>query len=281
MTARNCFGWVGLLLVAVRGFTADRTGPPTKGPSREAIDAFDEHSRAAESRLQKQLQGEDGFLWANTAERRAIVRKGGVSCQPGVPHGEVRISHGLIHDWVGAVYIPHATVNEVLALVQDYDNHKNVYKPEVIDSKTLSRQGDDFKIRLRLLKKKVLTVVLETEHEVHYERLDPVWWRSRSYSTRIAEVENYGEPRERERPPGQDRGFLWRLNSYWTFRERDGGTYVECEAISLTRSVPAALRWLIDPIVQSLARESLVHTLQGTQAAVLKSKTDSARVSGS
>ena len=273
--------WVALLGLLASGLQGDQAASPTKGPLPEAVQAFEEHIRATESRLRAQLRGDEGFLWANTPERRQRVRQGAVICEPGSRNGEIKIPHGLIHDWVASVFIPNAGVDEVLSLIEDYDNHKNIYKPEVIDSKTIERRGDDFKVRMRLLKKKVITVVLETEHEAHYERLDPHWWRSYSYSTRIAEIENYGEPRERERPAGQDRGFLWRLNSYWAIRERDGGAYVECEAISLTRSVPAALGWLIDPIVRSLAKDSLVNTLRGTQAAVLKSKSNPAWPPGS
>jgi hypothetical protein len=147
--------------------------------------------------------------------------------------------------------------------LEDYDNHKRIYQPEVVDSKLLSRNGNDFKIFMRLLKRKILTVVLNTYHDVHYTQLDPQRWYSRSYSTRIAEVEGGSEL-----PPGQDHGFLWRLNSYWRFEERDGGVYVECEAISLTRNVPRGLGWLVNPIIRSLPRESLANTLRATRDAM-------------
>ena len=130
---------------------------------------------------------------------------------------------GLVHDWVGSVFIPGATVEQTLALVQDYNRHKNIYKPEVVDSRILSHEGNDFRIYLRLLKKKVITVQLNTEHEVKYIQLAPKRWRSISRTTKIAEVENAGKPNEREKPPGTGEGFLWRLNSYWRFEERDGG----------------------------------------------------------
>ena len=120
---------------------------------------------------------------------------------------------------------------------------------------------------LRLLKRKVLTVVLNTGHEVHYRQLGPLRWRSVAYGTRIAEVRDPGKPQEQELPPGTGHGFLWRLNSYWTFQERDGGTYVECEAISLSRDVPKSLAWLIEPIVRKLPRESLENTLRATRRA--------------
>jgi len=109
-------------------------------------------------------------------------------------------------------------------------------------------------------------VVLNTEHDARYFPLDATRCYSRSCATRIAEVEHPGTPEERELPPGNDQGFLWRLNSYWRFEERDGGVYVECEAISLTRPVPAGLGWLIEPFIKNLPRESLANTLRETRA---------------
>jgi hypothetical protein len=155
-------------------------------------------------------------------------------------------------------------------MVQDYDRHKDLFQPEVVDSRVLSRHENDFKIYLRLLKKKVITVVLNTEHEVTYTPLGKTRARSVSRSTRIAEVENPGKPNERELPPGTGQGFLWRLNSYWRFEERDGGTWVECEAISLTRDIPTGLNWIVQPIIRDLPKESLENTLSSTRAALVK-----------
>ena len=83
-------------------------------------------------------------------------------------------------------------------------------------------------------------------------------------------IENPGKPGEREKPPGTGEGFLWRLNSYWLFEERDGGTFVECQAISLTRDVPTGLGWIIEPIIRNLPKESLENTLRATRAALTK-----------
>jgi hypothetical protein len=180
------------------------------------------------------------------------------------------VPSGLIHDWVGAVFIPGTTVKQTLALIQDYDNHKNIYKPEVIDSVLKSHQGNDFKIYLRLLKKKIITVVLDTDHDVHYLPVDRARWFCRSHTTRISEVEDAGSPKERVLPPDTGYGFLWRLYSYWRFRENDSGVYAECRAISLTRDVPVGLGWIIEPIIQNLPRESLINTLEATRRALLR-----------
>jgi hypothetical protein len=235
------------------------------------VAAFDSYIRGTEARIDGQVRGTRAFLWADESpERVRRIRAGEVLSEPWRDQAEMPVPGGLIHDWIGAVFIPGASLAGTIRLVQDYDHHRNLYKPEVIDSKLLGRQGDDFKVYLRLLKKKILTVVLDTEHDARFFPLDARRCYSRSYSTRIAEVADAGKPGERELEPGHDHGFLWRLYSYWRFEERDGGVYVECEAVSLTRNVPAGLGWLIEPIIRNLPRESLARTLSGTRAALTR-----------
>ena len=249
---------------------ADPEAPFVGGPPPETLRAFNAYARLTESRLDALVQDSDGFLWADTAGRRARLRQAGVICEPRNSKGDVKVARGLIHDWVGAAFIPGTTVGTVLELIQDYDNHRNTFRPDVIDSRLVQRNGGDFKVRLRLFKRKVVTVVLDTDYDVRYLPLTGRDWQSRSYSTRIVEIADAWGPRERERPPHQDHGYLWRLNSYWLFRERDGGVYVECEAVSLSRGVPPALAWLIDPIIRSLPKDALENTLRATRTLVLK-----------
>ena len=234
----------------------------------ETLAAFDKYIRLKEARLE-QLPAGGKFLWADASpDRNRQLRDGVILAEPASDQREVKVPDGLIHDWVGAIFIPGTTVDKTIALVQDYSNHRNVYQPEVIDSRILTHSGDDFRVYLRLKKKKVLTVVLNTEHDVHYIRLDRERWRSRSYSTHIGEVENAGKPDEHELPAGKDHGFLWRLHSYWRFEERDGGVYVECEPVLTLEGdgQPSGLGWLIEPIIRKLPRESLVNTLLAMRA---------------
>ncbi len=237
---------------------------------RETLSAFERYVKQAEPGIELEVTRGDGFLFTTTPERRASLRAGSILTESRIRRGELRVPSGLIQDWAGAVFIRGVSVGQVIDLVEAYDRHKEFYQPEVLESRLLARDGNDFRVRLRLLKKKVLTVVLDTEHEVHYEQRDEKRWWSRSRSTRIREIENPGSRSERALPPDTGNGFLWRLNSYWTFQERDGGTYVECEAISLTRDVPAPLRLVINDIVRRLPRESLANTLRNTRAAVLR-----------
>jgi hypothetical protein len=234
----------------------------------QTVMAFEAFVREAEAGMEQTLKG-TSFLWSDaTAERAKQVGGGQVVAQFWSGKGPAKVPDGLIHDWIGTAFVPGTTVGDTLALVQDYDNHKNIYQPEVIASKLISRRENDFQIYLRLLKKKILTVVLDTDHDVQYRSLDRKRWTCRSYTTRIAEVENAGTPQESVLPPDTGFGFLWRLYSYWRFQERDGGVYVECRAISLTRDVPFGLGWVIEPIIQKLPKESLVNTLLATRMAL-------------
>jgi hypothetical protein len=235
----------------------------------ETVEAFDRYVRDAEAGMEHTLSGSAPFLWSDgSPERAQQIRQGKILAERWSGKEPVKIADGLIHDWIGAAFTPGTTVTAALALVQDYDNHKSIYKPQVIDSKLISHQDNDFQISLRLLKKKIITVVLDTDHNVHYRCLDVARWFCRSYTTRIAEVEHAGKADEKVLPPDSGYGFMWRLDSYWRFQERDGGVYVECRAISLTRDVPKGLGWIIEPIVRKLPAESLIHTLTATRQAL-------------
>jgi hypothetical protein len=203
-----------------------------------------------------------------TPERAQKVLTGKIVAQFWSGRGPVKVPSGLIHDWIAAAFVPDTAIQGIFAAIQDYDNHKNIYKPEVVDSKLVKREGDDFQIYLRLLKKKIITVVLDTDHEVHYRPVDRTRWVCCSYTTRIAEVKNAGSHDERVLRPDTGSGFLWRLYSYWRFEERDAGVVVECRAISLTRDVPLGLGWAIEPIIQKLPEESLINTLEATRLAL-------------
>ena len=214
------------------------------------------------------------FLWIDRlpapeqASRRNELRQGSLLIERVTTTDggkEISIPDGLVHHWIGLVFVPGATVDSAVALLQDYDRHAEIYKPAVARSKLLARDGDTFRVYLRFFQKKVITVVVNSEHEARFSREGRDRARSRIYSTRIAEVENPDTPGEREKPVGQDGGYLWRLYTYWRFLERDGGTYVQCESITLTRGIPVGFGWLIRPFITSIPRESLEFTLTTTR----------------
>ncbi len=240
--------------------------------------AFDRYVQATQARIDGELKRPGAFLFFEglPASRRKEVeeslRQGGVYIERlttlDAAGGPIEIPDGLAHHWIGAVFVPGATVSEAIALAEDYDHHQDYYQPEVVRSKLIRRDGNDFKIYYRLRKHKVITVTLDTTHDVQYFPVDDAHWHSRSVSLRIAEVENAGKPDEREKPVGEDGGFLWRLDSWWRYEGKDGGVYIESEAVSLTRDIPAGLGWLIRPFVTSIPRESLEMTLENTRSAL-------------
>jgi len=214
------------------------------------VDALAEAPRAEAYR---KLQG--GQVWIE----RVQIRDAGAI---------VECPDGMIHHWVGLVFVPGAKLGDVLAVLEDYNQHAVYYAPDVERSKTESRDGDHFRVFLRFRRRKVITVVLNTEHEVRYFHDSDTRAHSRSSAVRVAEVENPGKNDEREKTPGEDDGFLWRMETWWRIIEGDGGVYVQSEVVSLTRDIPTGLGWLIRPFVTSVPRESLTFTLQATRKAV-------------
>jgi hypothetical protein len=237
----------------------------------ETVRAFDRYIELTEQRLQQDLNAEH-FLWLDShAQERSKVRNGEMIILPRkvTDKGtEIHIPSGLVQDWYGAIFIPGATIAQVRAVMQDYPNYQNVYRPEVTESRLVSHQGDDYEVFLRLFKKHVLTVVLNTAYRVHYGELDPRRMYIASKSTRIAEVKDAKKSNAEEEPVGNDNGFLWRLNSYWRFEEAEGGVFAECEAVSLSRDIPFGLGWMIKTFVEKFPKESMVNTLKGTKKAV-------------
>jgi hypothetical protein len=180
----------------------------------------------------------------------------------------IPIPGGLVHHWAGVIFMPGTNLSQVLAVLQDYDNHKNVYKPEVRRSKLLEHSRNEFKIYLQFYRKSIVTVVINANFDVHYTISGPTRALCQSYSTRIAEVENPDRPNEHELPIGNDHGYLWRLDNYWRIEEKDGGTYLQVESVGLSRTIPAILAWLINPLVRNIPRSVLSNLLNATCRAV-------------
>jgi hypothetical protein len=233
-------------------------------PSRETLAAWERVVALTEARIAREVSSSRGFLttdFLEADEREAVSRafqKGEVFTAK-LPVGEP-VPDGMAHHWLGAVFVPDAEVDEVVSWLQEYDEHDRRFG-YVEESRLLSREEDRFEIFLRLRRKKIVTVHYATEHEVVYRHHRPGRYSSVSRALRIAELEDAGTPDEREKPPGSDRGFLWRLHTYWRFQQLDSGVVVECETLSLSRGIPAALRFFIGPLLDSVPRETLEATL--------------------
>jgi hypothetical protein len=236
---------------------------------QDTVAAFDRYARATERRL-----ATGPFLWFEAgpeAQRRAAgdaLRRGELLIEPVKTSDngkEIEIPDGIVHHWVGVVFAKGVTLDRAVALLQDYDRHATIYSPNVAGSKLIRRDGDQFTVFLRFFMKKVITVVVDSEHDARFTRHGADRVSSRIVSTRITQVEDPGTPKERTLPVGHDGGYLWRLNSYWRFEQRDGGVYIQCESITLTRQIPFFARMIVRPFVNDIPRETLTFTLDSTR----------------
>ncbi len=275
--------WTGVSIVVLGAASA--AAAPAGGAALAAelkpktVAAFDAYVKLAEARIQDEVRRPETFLYLDTldqASRRnaeAAVRRGEIvieAIKAPARGRQVSIPDGRVHHWLGVGFLPGVRLEQAVKLLQDYDRHAEIYTPAVQRSKVLERDGNRFRVFLRFYQKKIIAVTVNSEHDAEFFQPAPDRAHSRIRSTRIAEVEEAGTAREREKPVGQDGGYLWRLNTYWRFLERDAGTYIQCESITLTRDIPFGFGWLVGPFVTSIPRESLTFTMERTREALTR-----------
>jgi hypothetical protein len=268
---------VAFALNQVAVLNALAAGPALPKLKADTQEAFDFYVKRVEARNEDELKGGTALLWVDglpeeqRAEAYAGLKRGEVKMQKLEildNNRPVACRGGMIHHWTGLVFVPGSKLEDVLSVLEDYDQHSVYYAPDVERSKIESREGDHFRVFLRFRRHKVITVVLNTEHEVQYFHDAAGKAHSRSSAVRIAEVENPGKPDEREKAPGDDGGYMWRMETWWRMEERDGGVYVQSEVASLTRDIPTGFGWMIKPFVTGIPKETLTFTLEATRKAV-------------
>jgi hypothetical protein len=176
----------------------------------------------------------------------------------------------LLHHWRGTAFIPGAHAADFEHLLRDFPAYPRVYAPQVVSARTLSTKGDRMQALMRVRQKHVLTVVLDTTYDVTFARLDPARGFSISHGTHVSEIADAGAAKERALSATEQHGFLWRIDTYWSWAEQDGGLYIQIESATLTRGIPRGLGWAIAPFIQSIPRESLEFTLRSTAAALAR-----------
>lgn len=197
--------------------------------------------------------------WRERARRGEVAMRQVERASPGA--SEIDVPDGKIHHWAGAIFVPGLTVDQLLRRLSEEAGREADGYEDVIASKLLSRNGDVYRVYMKLRRTKLVTVTYNTEHSVVYRRLGNGRASARSVATRIAELAGAGTPNEREKPVGSDSGFLWRLNAYWRYEAADGGVLIECESVSLSRGVPLIFRPFVTGTVERIARDSLDRTL--------------------
>lgn len=237
---------------------------------RDTLSAWEVYVESATAEMQECLRADRPFLKLDEDQDSiSKVRNGEIIVLHNGSKGLRNVASGLIHDWSGAAFIAGATLKQVFSITRDYDHYKDFYRPNVVDSRTLFSGLAESRFSMILMNKSaVVNVAIDGDYHCLFFRVDERRWYSISETTRMREIENYGAPNQRELTDGQGKGLIWRLFSIARFEERDGGVYVELEAIALSRGIPGSLRWLIEPLVNRVSRNSLMMSLRQTRDAV-------------
>lgn len=236
----------------------------------ETVKAWEGYVQAVNIRIRDRANTGTAFLWMDESrDRLAKVRGGDIVVSAAGRNTPKEVPSGLIHHWIGAAFIPRVTLDQVLAVVRDYGRYRDFYRPAVIDSKPVSLSDAEDRFSIVLANKALFSKgVLDSDYKSSQFRVDECRRYTIAQTTRIQEVADYGAAGQHTLPADEGTGLIWRLFGVMRFEERDGGVYIEIEAIALSRDIPASLRWLIDPIVRRVAKSALINSLQQTRDAV-------------
>lgn len=212
--------------------------------------------------IERKPPAERARIMAMLSRGEVFVERGDAPREGGV---ELSVGGGSINHWRGTVLVPHVTLDALLKVLQEpqTDKHK---QEDVLSSRVVNRDGDTQKVYLRLKRTKFVTVIYDTEYDVQYKRVGTDRAYSNSVSTKVVEIENAGTPKERALPEGNDHGYMWRLNSYWRYKQVGDGVVVQIESLTLSRDLPAIIGPLIRPIVTGIAKETMARSLASVRA---------------
>ena len=236
-------------------------------PTTAAVSAFNSYSKTVELRLAQQHRSPKDFLASVGSDPKSIemrLRQGELIVERVTPSADGDLNGAMLHHWRGTAFAPGAKAADFERLIRDFNAYPQHFAPQVVQARALSQD----QVWMRVRQRHVITVVMDTTYDVSFGRLDVQHGYSISKSTRIEEIGSPGSRDEHALSGRDEHGFLWRLNTYWSYEERDGGLYLQIEAVSLTRAIPRGLRWAIGPYVESIPRESLEFTLRSACNAI-------------
>jgi hypothetical protein len=267
MTRRISGFGMGIVLLAFGSGSAPRFCRGDQ-PAPAAVAAFEAYARAVEGQLETQHQSADGFLGTALDDfgNRERLRGGQLIVEQLTPRAGAALPGAMLHHWRATAFAPGSTAEDFDRLMRDFAAWPRVYAPEVLQARVLAQQDVRYQVAMRVRQRHVLTVTMDTSYDVTFGRLDGQHRFSASRSTKISELDGNGHALS----AADEHGYLWRQNTYWSAVERDGGVYLQIESVSLTRSIPTGLAWLIGPFVESVPRESLEFTLRATRNALLQ-----------
>jgi hypothetical protein len=236
----------------------------------ETVAAWDGDLETAKANLLERIRPGGCFLWTlENPDRAARVRAGEIVVAPAPGPNPKKVPGGLIHHWVGAMFLPDFTIEQVLEVTRDYDRYTDYYQPSVLESKTIAHDDANDRFSMQIMNKAFfLKTAMDADYQATYVRLDAKRVYSISRTTRLQEIEEYGQVGEHRVPEGEGSGYIWKLFSIARFEQREAGVFVELEAIALSREIPVAARFFVDPIVRRVSRNSLLISLRQTQEAL-------------
>lgn len=233
----------------------------------EAAAAFERYVRAVEERRGKEARDTQRFLsvdFRSPEEARAVrarLRRGEIVVEPAGSDALPEIPSGRVHHWRGYVFVPGVTVDGLVAAIDAAAASGESWQEDVLRTRLLHRTPEGYVVFLKLRREELVTALYNTEHVVTHSRDPHGRLTTRSVSRRIAEIEERDAGAEREKPMGDDRGFLWRMNAWWRYEAAPAGVIVELESVTLSRDVPWGIRPLAEPVIRRIARESMTRTL--------------------
>jgi ribosome-associated toxin RatA of RatAB toxin-antitoxin module len=248
--------------------------PPLIGePPAAAVSAFDSYTQKVESRLSRQHRSPDSFLAPPTSDpgnAESRLRRGEMIIERLTPSTGADFHGALLHHWRGTAFAPAGKAPDFERLLRDFNSYPQHFSPEVLQARVLEHNGDRMLASMRVRQRHTITVVMDATYDMTFDQLDSQHRFSISRSTRITEIASPGTSAEHPLNSSEEHGFLWRLNTFWSFEEQDDGLYLQLEALSLTRSIPRGLGWAIRPYVESIPRESLEFTLRAARTALVQ-----------
>jgi hypothetical protein len=227
---------------------------------------------ATEARIARELAPQGGFLVSDFSRDATPIRRAVSTGDIPIARLETRdaqgktiaVPDGSISHWRGAVLLRGASLDTLLSRLQ-HPPEQGPHPTDVVALRVVNRRPDHLTLALRMTRSAIVTVTYDTEHAIEYRHHGSARVSSKSVSTRIVEVEDAGTSTERTLPEGQDRGFLWRMNSYWRYEQVAEGVIVELESLTLSRGIPLGLGMIVESTVERIARESIARTLDSVR----------------
>lgn len=253
-----------LLLLAARCL-------PAAELKQETLLAWNAYMQALDVEMANRVTGNGPFLSIDESPdlRRRVQRNEVVVTD----HDPRKVPQGMIHHWIGAIFIPNKTLDQALDVLTDYGDYGEVYKQLLRNTSVLERDGDNVELRAVAVQKAMSVIAaVSTDNQIHIVRLDSKRAYITSNATSIQEIADYGQANEHPYPENRRPGYVWRAVVYERVEERDGGTYVELETVALSRGIPVEFRWLIKPLTDELPRKMMIDMLDDTRAALASSE---------